>query len=171
MLRHMTLVLGLTFLLVACGDDSVPGSDGGPSGMDSGRRDSGSMLDSGPRNDSALPLDAAAGVDAAGSDGGGTDGGTDAGGGGECAAGSAIPDRLAGSCDRRGQIICEMWAMEHGGATAVARCTPPDGRCARLHCEEGTDVCACGDTPECDDDEMCVADSAGVYSCVCITAP
>lgn len=171
----MTRVLGLTFLFLACGDDTSPGSDAGPGGMDSGRRDSGSMSDSGQRNDSSLPPDAAEGVDAGGSDAGGsdagaTDAGTDAGSSDECDPGSAIPDRIAGVCDGRGGIICDMWAEEHGGTADGVVCFFPEMRCARGDACSETG-CTCGGNPECEDDEMCVPDPAGAYSCACITPP
>lgn len=76
------------FLLVACGDDSTPGSDAGRG--DAGRRDAGSTRDGGGGRDSGTPD---AGSDAGGTDAGGTDGGSDAGAdaGGEPDAGCIPP--------------------------------------------------------------------------------
>jgi hypothetical protein len=170
--------LGLIFLAFAIGcDGGTAAVDGGP--LDAATRDGGPTADAGR-------LDAGR-TDGGRIDGGPTDGGrADAGpdasttdasteldaaiadaGTQSCPAGTAIEDFTAGVCDGRGIAGCTMWATREGGAAAVARCVPPEGRCARA--DSCTDAgCTCGGGPECGDDQMCVRGAGGAYACVCI---
>lgn len=89
-----------------------------------------------------------------------------------CAPGSAVETRLAGVCDGRGMLGCQMWTDGlAGGRTSFARCVPPDGFCARADACSGADrdSCTCGDGPRCADDELCVAQPSGPPRCECIT--
>jgi hypothetical protein len=149
-----TFFLGC-FVLFGCGDDDAA--------VDAGARDSGA-----PR-DSAIATDSGARDSGSTADGGTDaalpDAGTDA-GGEECS--TEIEDRVAGACDGRGQMICTMWAEESGGPGAEAQCVPPLGRCARANTCSAAG-CTCGDEPECEDDQMCVARPGGGFACACIT--
>ena len=172
-----------------CGGDDTPAMDAAV-GVDAGGADAGVEVDAGATTDAAMgddagvTTDAAMGVDAGGAldagDAGGAldagdavaDGGStnDAGSTPTCAAGSSIPDRIAGVCDGRGRMSCAMWATMTGGAGASAQCVPPDGRCARADSCAAGGACTCGGAPECADDQVCVASPAGgAYRCVCIT--
>lgn len=183
-------VLCLSFaLVVGCGDDDSSADAGGP--LDATSTDT-STPDA-VSADGAVAMDAAAedagardaGTDATAPDASSDAGGSDAGGPdvGEPDAGgpdvgapdvgvdsgsscdTRIEDRIAGVCDGIGMQICNMWASENGGGTAVAQCVPADGRCARASTCSG-ERCMCGSEEECGDTEMCISGFAG-FSCVC----
>ncbi len=89
-----------------------------------------------------------------------------------CAAGSAVSTRLAGVCDGRGILGCQMWTDGlAGGRTSFARCVPPDGFCARADVCSGStaESCTCGGQARCADDQICVAQPDGPARCECIT--
>ena len=85
---------------------------------------------------------------------------------GSSCTGAPVPDFVAGVCDGRGIAGCAMWATGLGGSVAVARCVPPEGRCARADAC-GPDGCTCGGGPECADNEACVGGFAG-FTCICL---
>lgn len=88
-------------------------------------------------------------------------------GGGLSCGVTPIDDFEAGVCDGRGMMGCTRWAEDNGGPGAVARCVPPEGRCARADvC--GAAGCTCGGGPECDDDQMCIARPGGGFGCACL---
>ncbi|MFK8001339.1 MAG: hypothetical protein AB8H86_17220 [Polyangiales bacterium] len=178
-------VLCLSFaLVVGCGDDDSSADAGAP--LDAGSTDT-SAPDA-VSADGAVAMDAAAqdaGARDAGTDATAPDAASDAGGpdAGEPDVGAPdvgapdvgvdsgsscdtrIEDRIAGVCDGIGMQICNMWASENGGGTAVAQCVPADGRCARASTCSG-ERCMCGSEEECGDTEMCISGFAG-FSCVC----
>lgn len=167
-----TLIVLLS--LVGCGgDDTAPPTDSGAPPVDMGASDTGAPVDGGALVDAGAGDDLGIDVDSGTTDDAGvaSDLGVDVDGGSAmmCASGSAIPDRVAGSCDGRGRAICTMWATTTGGANAIAQCVPATGICARADAC-GASGCTCGADPECADDEMCVLESVGgAYKCVCIT--
>jgi hypothetical protein len=160
----------LRWIVILC----LVGCGGSPAPSDSGLRlDSGSEIDSGSSDFDAGVTGTDAGM--TGTDAGmtGTDAGmtgTDAGmtDAGASSCPDPIEDRMAGQCDGRGQMICDMWAQMYGGSTADAHCI--NQRCARADTCDDTGTCTCGASPECADDQMCVSGVAG-YSCVCILPP
>ena len=180
-MRHATSSLSLIALLVmaGCGDDDVPPAGDAGELVDAAASDGAVTVDAGGALDAARPdgavaddagssLDGSAPSDAGpGADGGGVT--ADAGPPVTCAAGTAIPDRIAGVCDGRGRMACESWATTAAGRTATAQCVPPEGRCARADACDAAGVCTCGGAPECADDQMCVGAMGGAFRCACIT--
>ena len=159
MKRTMPLVLILSMLFAACGDDSGTPDATPPDGaVEDGAVEDGAVED-GAVEDGA--------VEDATLDGSRPDATPEdamAEGGSSCTR--TIPDLMAGVCDGRGVIACTNWALENGGPTAVARCVRTEERCARADMCDGSD-CTCGGGPECEDDQMCVSGVAG-FTCVCL---